>query len=99
MSFKKPKQDRVKLIQPGRMWYLYEIVLTVDLVCLQEMDPMDLLLILAVLVVLLLLFLYDSQGPFHYHSRFVFYIGSVSLTALTCIPLYCLNPLNVRNAM
>jgi hypothetical protein len=63
------------------------------------MDPCGLLPILAVLVLLLLPFFYDSHSAYHYHSRFVVYIGSVSLTALACIPLYCLNPLNVRNAM
>jgi hypothetical protein len=64
------------------------------------MDPWGVLSVLVVLVVLLLLlFLYDSQSAFHYHSCFIFYIGSVSLTALVCIPLYCFNPLNVRNIM
>jgi hypothetical protein len=63
------------------------------------MDPWGLLPILVVLVLLLLPFLYDSHSAFHYHICFVFYIGSVSLTALLCIPLFCLNPLNVRNAM
>jgi hypothetical protein len=66
------------------------------------MDPWGLLPILVVLVLLLLLllpFLYDSHSAFHYHSCFVFYIVSVSFTALVCIPLFCFNPLNVRNAM
>jgi hypothetical protein len=64
------------------------------------MDPWSLLPILAVLVLLLLLpFIYDSNSAFHYHSRFAVYIGSVSLTALVCIPLFCLSPLNVRNAL
>jgi hypothetical protein len=63
------------------------------------MDPWGLLPILAVLVLLLLPFLYDSHSAFHYRSRFAVYIGSVSLTALVCIPLYCFSPLNVRNAM
>lgn len=64
-----------------------------------EMDVTDVLLVLAVVVVLLMPFLYDSHGAVHYHICFVFYILSVSLTALVCTPLYCLSPLNVRNAM
>jgi len=66
---------------------------------LNDMDPWGLVPILAVLVLLLLPFLYDSHSAYHYHSRFVVYIVSVSLTALLCIPLFCLSPLNVRNAM
>jgi hypothetical protein len=63
------------------------------------MDATEVLLIFAAAVILLLPFLYDSHSAFHYHSRFVIYIVSVSLTALMCIPLFCLNPLNVRNSM
>ena len=63
------------------------------------MDPWGLLPIVVVLVLLLLPLRYDSHSAFHYHSRFVFYVGSVSLTALVSIPLFCLSPLNVRNAM
>jgi hypothetical protein len=61
---------------------------------------MDWLFLVAVVVVVLLVpFMYSSHGAVQYHSRFVFYIFSVSLTALACLPLYCLNPLSVKNSL
>ncbi|XP_069696357.1 1-acyl-sn-glycerol-3-phosphate acyltransferase alpha-like isoform X2 [Periplaneta americana] len=55
--------------------------------------------ILIVLLILSLPFLYDTKGAVYYHTRFAFYILSVSLVAIVCIPLYCLNPLNVKNIL
>lgn len=66
------------------------------------MGLLDLLTWLTVLIMLLILalpFLYDTQGAIHYHSHFAFYILSVSLTAIACIPLFCLRPLDVKNTL
>jgi hypothetical protein len=62
------------------------------------MEPLDLLLLVGVVLVLLT-FMLKCHGALKYHSCFAFYIVSVSFTALSCIPLYCLSPLNVKNAM
>jgi hypothetical protein len=62
------------------------------------MGTLDLLL-LALVLILLLPFLYDPHGAFHYHSCFAFYVISVSFTATICIPLFCLNPINVKNSL
>jgi hypothetical protein len=62
------------------------------------MELLELLFLVGVVLVLLT-FMMNSHGALQYHSRFAFYIVSVSFTAMSCIPLYCLNPLNVKNAM
>lgn len=62
------------------------------------MELLDLLYLVGVVLVLLT-FMMNSHGPLQYHSRFAFYIVSVSFTAMSCIPVYCLNPLNVKNAL
>ncbi|KAJ9592759.1 hypothetical protein L9F63_015575, partial [Diploptera punctata] len=61
--------------------------------------PWDLVTILAVMVILALPFLYDTHGPLQYHSRFIFYIASVSATATACIPIFMLRPWNVKNIL
>jgi hypothetical protein len=76
----------------------YQIVLTLSVLFLQKMEPLDFLLLVGV-VLALLAFMSNCHGALQYHSRFAFYILSVSFTALSCIPLYCLKPLNVKNAM
>jgi hypothetical protein len=62
------------------------------------MELLDLLL-LVVMVLVLLTIMMNSHGALQYHSRFAFYVVSVSFTAMSCIPLYCLSPLNVKNAL
>lgn len=62
------------------------------------MEPLDLLLLVGVVLVLLT-FMLNCHGALQYHSRFVFYVVSVSFTAMSCIPFYCLSPLNVKNAI
>ncbi|XP_021929074.1 1-acyl-sn-glycerol-3-phosphate acyltransferase alpha-like isoform X2 [Zootermopsis nevadensis] len=64
-----------------------------------KMELLDLLPIFALVSILLLPFVYDSHGTFRYHSRFAFYIVSVSFTAMICSPFYCLNPFNVKNSL
>jgi hypothetical protein len=69
--------------------------LNILLLCLQEMDLLA-LTALAMVLILLLLFLYDSHGPFHYYSCFVFFSVITSLTAVICLPINLIRPVTVK---
>jgi hypothetical protein len=75
-----------------------QIVLTLAVLFLQKMGPLELLSLVGAVLVLLL-FMLNSQGASQYYSRFAFYIVSVSFTAMSFIPFYCLSPLNVKNTL
>ncbi|XP_067000215.2 1-acyl-sn-glycerol-3-phosphate acyltransferase alpha isoform X1 [Anabrus simplex] len=55
------------------------------------------LAVLAVATLLVLLTRKDGKGAVNYHGRFALYIGSVSLTAIICLPLFLIRPCNVLN--
>nr|CAD7442814.1 unnamed protein product [Timema bartmani] len=66
----------------------------------QDLLHWDLVPIAVLILIIAIPFLYDSpKSAIRYHGCYVVYIATVSITAIGCIPLFCLNPLNVKNIL
>nr|CAD7400196.1 unnamed protein product [Timema cristinae] len=66
----------------------------------QDLLHWDLVPIAVLILIIAIPFLYDSpKSAIRYHGCYVVYIATVSITSIGCIPLFCLNPLNVKNIL